>query len=82
MKTNEWIKVKEMMSNKNIFVLALTDKEIISQLITFLLAGYETTSSTFSFLAHSLAMNQDIQDKVHDEIMTVIGEVSFKYYKM
>lgn len=53
---------------------SLTDKEITSNALTFLVGGYETTSSTFAFLIHSLAFNQDAQEKVYKEIMNVIGE--------
>ncbi|CAE1295568.1 TBXAS1 [Acanthosepion pharaonis] len=37
----------------------LTDVEIIAQCMFFFLAGFDTTASTLSFFAHSIAMNPD-----------------------
>ena len=42
----------------------LNDKEIISLSITFLLAGYETTSNCLGYTAYLLATNPDKQDKL------------------
>ena len=36
--------------------------------VEFLLAGYETTSTTLSFTSYLLAMNTDIQEKLQAEI--------------
>ncbi|XP_077172321.1 cytochrome P450 3A21-like [Paroedura picta] len=47
---------------------ALTDKEIIAQSIIFIFAGYETTSTTLSFLSYSLATHPDIQQRLQEEI--------------
>nr|XP_033770369.1 cytochrome P450 3A24-like [Geotrypetes seraphini] len=46
----------------------LTDAEIMSQAIIFILAGYETTSTMLSFMSYSIATNPEIQQKLHDEI--------------
>lgn len=34
----------------------------------FFLAGYETTGSTMAFVFYSLALNQDKQDRLYEEI--------------
>ncbi|XP_050396834.1 cytochrome P450 3A12 [Patella vulgata] len=44
--------------------------EIVQQALLFLLAGYETTSTTLSFVFHELANNFDIQNKLREEINT------------
>lgn len=46
----------------------LTDDEIISQSFTFLVAGYETTSSALSYTSYLLALNPDSQQRLIDEI--------------
>ena len=46
----------------------LTNGEIASYCITFMLAGYETTANTLAFTAYLLATNPQVQDKLCDEI--------------
>nr|BAA06233.1 cytochrome P450 3A [Rattus norvegicus] len=47
---------------------ALSDMEITAQSIIFIFAGYEPTSSTLSFVLHSLATHPDTQKKLQEEI--------------
>ena len=47
----------------------LSDEEIVSQSVLFLLAGYETSSNTLSFTLYHLALNPDVQDKLRKEII-------------
>lgn len=58
----------------NLVQRSLTDEEIIAQCSIFFLAGYETTATTLSFMAYLLAVNQDVQDKMYQEMQTVIGK--------
>ncbi|XP_061455314.1 cytochrome P450 3A24-like [Rhineura floridana] len=47
---------------------ALTDKEILTQAIVFISAGYKTKGSTLSFLSYCLATHPDVQQKLQEEI--------------
>ncbi len=46
----------------------LSDAEIASHSLTFMLAGYETTANTLSYTAYLLALNPEIQEKLQNEI--------------
>uniref|UniRef100_A0A914UMH9 Cytochrome P450 n=1 Tax=Plectus sambesii TaxID=2011161 RepID=A0A914UMH9_9BILA len=46
----------------------LTVPEIVGQCFVFLLAGYETTSTTLAYLSYHLAVNEDAQNKLIAEI--------------
>ena len=52
----------------------LTDEEIVSHAVTFLLAGYETTANTLAYTSYLLALNPDIQEKLQSEIDSYFEE--------
>ncbi|KAM5329865.1 cytochrome P450 3A12-like isoform 1-T1 [Glossophaga mutica] len=47
---------------------ALSDLELIAQSVIFIFAGYETTSTSLSFLMYLLATHPDVQQKLQEEI--------------
>ncbi|XP_035920679.1 cytochrome P450 3A12 [Halichoerus grypus] len=47
---------------------ALSDLELVAQSIIFIFAGYETTSTSLSFLVYELATHPDVQQKLQEEI--------------
>ncbi|XP_063776761.1 cytochrome P450 3A12-like [Pseudophryne corroboree] len=51
---------------------ALTDSEIMAQGLIFIIAGYETTSTTLMFLSYHLAIYPDVQTKLQEEIDTIL----------
>ncbi|XP_053132297.1 cytochrome P450 3A24-like [Hemicordylus capensis] len=51
---------------------ALTDKEIFTQAIFFIFAGYETSSTSLSFMSYCLATHPDVQQRLQDEIDEVL----------
>uniref|UniRef100_A0A8C5Q4P5 Cytochrome P450 n=1 Tax=Leptobrachium leishanense TaxID=445787 RepID=A0A8C5Q4P5_9ANUR len=50
----------------------LSDSELMAQGLIFILAGYETTSTTMTFLAYNIATNPDVQTKLQQEIDTFL----------
>ncbi|MEU3519887.1 cytochrome P450 [Streptomyces sp. NPDC006654] len=50
----------------------LSDSEALDQVVTFLLAGTETTATTVSWALHLLAQNPQIQRRVREQIDTVL----------
>lgn len=57
----------------------LSKTDIMNELKLIMVAGFETTASTMSFALLLLAQHPDVQQKVFDEIMTVVptGDVQF-----
>ncbi|KAJ8913633.1 hypothetical protein NQ315_007350 [Exocentrus adspersus] len=51
----------------------LTMDEAAAQCFVFFIAGFETSSTTMTFALFHLALHQDIQDKVRNEIKTVLA---------
>lgn len=51
----------------------LSEEEIVANSVLFFLAGYETTGSTLSFCLYELATNPDIQEKLYQEIKSVVN---------
>uniref|UniRef100_T1JP05 Cytochrome P450 n=1 Tax=Strigamia maritima TaxID=126957 RepID=T1JP05_STRMM len=56
----------------------LTREVVIAQTVLFILAGYETTANTVSYLAYELASNQDIQEKLIREVDDVMADCKGK----
>lgn len=46
----------------------LSNDEIISQSLMFLVAGYDTTAATLEFVTYNLVMNPQVQNKLINEV--------------
>ncbi|KAL7026335.1 hypothetical protein ACKWTF_013868 [Chironomus riparius] len=59
----------------------ITSNEIAANSFIFFSAGFETSSSAMTFCTYELALNQDIQDRLRNEIEDVLenynGEVTY-----
>ncbi|KAF5291534.1 hypothetical protein FQR65_LT01847 [Abscondita terminalis] len=56
----------------------LSDLDITAQGVIFFFAGFETTSTLICFMAHELAINSDVQQKLQKEIDEVLERVDGK----
>lgn len=54
------------------------DDELMAQCFTFFLAGFDTSSSALTFAAYELVANQDVQQKLYEEIADVNKQLSGK----
>ena len=62
------------------FAKYLTEDEILAQAWAFFLAGYETTSMALSFVTFQLAINEDIQQRLYEEVLTEVdanGDIDY-----
>ena len=52
----------------------LSDEEIVTHGVIFLLAGYETTSNALAYCAYLLALHPNIQEKLIEKITDYLKE--------
>jgi cytochrome P450 family 6 len=52
----------------------LSIDEIAAQCFVFFIAGFETSSTTMTFAMYELSKHQELQDKVRDEVNTVLAK--------
>ncbi|XP_072748320.1 cytochrome P450 9e2-like [Anoplolepis gracilipes] len=57
----------------------MTLEDIVSQAFLFFLGGFETSSTLICFIAHELALNRDIQDRLREEVQQHLRENEFSY---
>ncbi|XP_060116484.1 cytochrome P450 3A9-like [Heteronotia binoei] len=50
----------------------LTDAEVLAQAVIFIFAGYEPSSNSLGYIAYLLATHPDVQQKLQDEIDSVL----------
>ncbi|XP_072389471.1 uncharacterized protein [Diabrotica undecimpunctata] len=56
----------------------ITEDDIIAQAFVFFFAGFDSSSTLISFLAYELCANQDIQEKLRDEIKDTLDSCNGK----
>ncbi|KAG8774992.1 hypothetical protein FRC16_004951 [Serendipita sp. 398] len=57
--------------------MRIKDDELLDHIVTFVIAGHETTSVVLNFTLYALAKNPECQRKLREEIMNCDHEASF-----
>ncbi len=52
----------------------MSDEEIIHEMLTFLIAGFESTSSALLWTFYQLSQHPAVEARVHDELDAVVGD--------
>ncbi|XP_011705712.1 PREDICTED: cytochrome P450 9e2-like [Wasmannia auropunctata] len=52
----------------------LSIDDVVSQAFIFFFAGFDTASTLMCFVAHELAVNQDVQDRLRKEVLQYLAE--------
>lgn len=55
----------------------IEESGILEEVETFMFEGFDTTSSGITFLLLMLALHQDVQQNVYNEILEEIGSIKF-----
>lgn len=58
----------------------MTESEMIGQCLFFFLAGFDTVSTSMTFLAYELALNSDIQEKLYEEIVATNQSMNKRHH--
>jgi cytochrome P450 len=69
---NNAINSEDIIRTYMLYFLAFTDEDVAAQAITFFGDGFETSSSALSFLLYTLATNPDVQERVREEVVSVL----------
>nr|CAD7464485.1 unnamed protein product [Timema tahoe] len=68
----KFVKYGTIYKNHNLLFTELNDGLLAAQCFVFFLAGFETSSTTVSFCLYELATNPEIQERLREEVDTVL----------
>jgi cytochrome P450 len=66
----------EILFNKS--KVEITEDDILATSFLFFVAGFETTASLLSFLFYSLALDQECQQKLYEEVLSFKGKFDYE----
>ncbi|XP_055529187.1 cytochrome P450 9e2-like [Wyeomyia smithii] len=70
--------VEESSVGKSAHSRVWTENELIAQCFLFFLAGFDTVSTCMTFLTYELTINPDVQDRLYEEIRTMVQSLDNK----
>jgi cytochrome P450 len=73
---------KQSNSNEGMTTRKLSREEVIANCIMVLASGYVTTATLLTYVSYSLAVNQDKQEKLRDEIQTAFKDEKINYEQL
>lgn len=76
--SSEEVKPNNNSFKKDVYSEELSEEEILSNAMLFLLASYETTSVTLQFVLLNLINNQDVQEQLRNELRKAVDKGSNK----
>jgi cytochrome P450 len=54
----------------------MSDQQVRDEVMTLLLAGYETTSAALTWIWYFLSQHPEVEQRLHDELETVLGSLT------
>jgi cytochrome P450 len=57
----------------------MPEDQLLDELVTLLSAGHETTSNTLSWTLYLIAKNPNVQERLHEEVKSVIGKEKLRF---
>ncbi|XP_058454993.1 cytochrome P450 4C1-like [Malaya genurostris] len=69
----------DLLLNVHVEGKPLSDLDIREEVDTFMFEGHDTTTSGIAFVVYQLALNQPIQERIYDEIVSILGKNSKSY---
>ena len=67
---------QEFFLNFNFYFSDISTDEMTAQCVIFLLAGFDTTSSSLTMVAYLLAQNPEVQKRLYTEVVTMIEKLA------
>ncbi|CAG7710448.1 unnamed protein product, partial [Allacma fusca] len=59
-------------TGKKDLAVVLDDDTIVAQALLFFSAGFDTVQTALTFAAYELAVNQDVQERLADEVVPIM----------
>lgn len=76
--TDGFATVEESQMGKTNATRKWDDGDLAAQAFIFFLAGFDTVATAMSFMAHELAINPDVQQKLYNEIVETENDINGK----